>query len=132
MDVFKRCTCCKTPWFFRDEFLEDSNIELVGYQVNIGNLELGYFLFNHLVCESTIAVPAGHFRSLYDGPVFSERLTNSESCPGYCMRLDQLEPCKSKCEGAYVREIMQIIRNWPKEASPPAKVGYGVVRTAGI
>jgi hypothetical protein len=25
-----------------------------------------------------------------------------------------VEPCPSQCECAYIREILQIIRNWPK------------------
>ena len=122
MSVFKKCTCCDNPWFSRDEFLEDSKLELVGYQVNFGELELGYFLFNHLTCQSTIAVPAGMFRDLYDGPVFSERKTDTENCPGYCGDRDSLDLCDQECECAYVREIIQIVQNWPKIQDQPARV----------
>ena len=125
MYEFKRCTCCEAPWTSRDEFLKDCNIQLIGYQANFNDLELGFLLFNHLTCESTIAVPAGAFRNLYDGPVFAERLSQSESCPGYCLHRDSLENCYSKCECVYVREILQIVRNWPKEASHLAKVAHG-------
>jgi hypothetical protein len=114
MNVFKKCTCCDEPWFSRDKFLDDCNIDFVGYQVNFGDLQLGYFLFNHLTCGSTFAVPAGLFRNLYDGPVFAERLTGSESCPGYCVHEEILQSCNAKCECAYVRAVMQIVRNWPK------------------
>ena len=48
MSVFKKCTCCDNPWFSREEFLGDSKLDFVGYQVNFTNLELGYFLFNEL------------------------------------------------------------------------------------
>ena len=126
MSVFKKCTCCNHPWVSRDEFLEDSKLQLVGYQVNFGELELGYFLFNHLICLSTIAVPAGLFRDLYDGPVFSERLTESEACPGHCLHDDILQPCLASCECAYVREILQIVRNWPKSEDQPARVAQGL------
>ena len=122
MEIFKQCTCCDIPWFSRTDFLQDCNIELVGYQVNFRHVELGYLLFNHLTCESTLAVYAGLFRDFYDGPVFAERLTASESCPGYCNQADVIEPCQEPCEGAYVREIMQIIRNWPKEEFRLAKI----------
>jgi hypothetical protein len=73
MLAFKECTCCKKPWYSREDFLGDSKLDFVGYQVNFSDLELGYFLFNHLSCQSTIAVHAGLFKDLYDGPVFSER-----------------------------------------------------------
>jgi len=114
MQSFKKCSCCDIPWFSRDEFLQDSNLELVGYQANFNHLELGYFLFNHLSCQSTLAIPAGWFKDLYDGPIFAERLTGSGSCPGYCLYEAYLEPCEEKCECAYVRGIIQLIRNWPK------------------
>ena len=125
MPIFKECTCCKNPWHSREDFLADSKLDFVGYQVNFGNLELGYFLFNHLSCQSTIAVPAGLFKDLYDGPVFSERKTNTEKCPGYCGDRELLEPCIEECECAYVREIMQIVREWPKSECQSAKVAQG-------
>jgi hypothetical protein len=125
MKIFKTCSCCKIPWFTRDEFLEDSNIDLVGYQVNFGNRVLGYFLFNHSTCQSTIGVPASLFKDLHDGPVFSECLTGSEQCPGYCLHREVLHPCHAKCEGAYVREILQILRAWPKEVCFPDKIAVG-------
>lgn len=125
MKLFKICTCCKAPWFSRDEFLEDGNVTLVGYQVNFVNLELGFFLFNHLTCQSTISIPAGLFRDLYNGPVFSECLTGSDQCPGYCRHKDMLGSCRAKCECAYVRKIMQMVRDWPKEIPFPDKIAVG-------
>ena len=121
MQIFKECTCCKHPWYSREDFLGDSKLEFVGYQVNFGNLELGYFLFNHLNCQSTIAVHAVLFRDIYDGPVFSERKTFSDKCPGYCNDREALNVCGAECECAYVREIMQIVREWPKGESRPAR-----------
>jgi len=125
MKIFKTCSCCKTPWFSRDEFLEDSNIDLVGYQVNFGDLKLGIFLFNHVTCQSTIGIPAGLFKDIHDGPVFSECLTGSEQCPGYCLHSEILNPCRAKCECAYVREILQILRDWPKEVCFSDKIAVG-------
>ena len=125
MPVFKKCTCCNTPWLSRQEFLEDHNLDFVGYQVNFSNLELGYFLFNHLTCHSTIAVHAGLFSDLYDGPIFSERRTDTENCPGYCGDRTALDPCDQTCECAYVREVVQIVRNWPKIECQPAKIAEG-------
>ena len=125
MNIFKTCTGCKTPWFSRNEFLANDNIEIVGYQVNFGDLRLGLFLFNHLTCQSTIGVPAGLFKDLHDGPVFSKCLAGSEQCPGYCMSREVLQPCQNRCEGAYVRDILQILRDWPKEIYFPQKIAVG-------
>ena len=115
MNFFKKCSCCELPWFTRDEFLHDGQIELVGYQANFCQLELGYLLFNHLSCESTIAAHAGLFKDLYSGPIFGQRLTGTDVCQGFCKDSVALEPCDQRCECAYVREILQIIRNWHKE-----------------
>ena len=128
MSIFKKCTCCGNPWFTREEFLSDNQLDFVGYQVNFANLELGYFLFNHLLCQSTIAIPAGMFKDLYDGPIFAERKTGHEDCPGYCNDRDVLAPCGTECECAYVREIIQIVRRWPKIDCPPAKIAQGQCR----
>ena len=125
MNFFKKCTCCEGPWFTRDEFLQDDRIRLVGYQANFSHLELGYFLFNHLTCESTLAIPAGLFKDLYEGPVFAERMTGTEVCQGFCKDIDAIEPCGAQCECAYVREIMQIIRNWPKDTPQLAQTAHG-------
>ena len=125
MKLFKTCSGCSTPWFSRDEFLQDSNIDLVGYQVNFGDRVLGYFLFNHDICQSTIGVPAGHFRDLHDGPIFSECLAGSEHCPGHCLNSQILDPCSAKCEGAYVRDILQILRDWPKDICYQDKIAVG-------
>ncbi len=125
MKVFKKCSCCTIPWFTRNEFLQDKNIELVGYQANFTHLELGYLLFNHLLCKSTIAIHAGIFSDLYDGPVFGERMTGTGPCPGYCFQEEFLQPCQAPCECSYVREIMQMIRDWPKEEFPLSRAVLG-------
>jgi hypothetical protein len=72
-------------------------------------LETGFFLFNHS-CGTTISCKVEDFRSLYDGPVFTERATGTDECSGACLRPNDLEPCYAKCECAFVRNIMRIIR----------------------
>ncbi len=109
---FKRCSC-GTVWMTRQVFLDDSDVTLVGYQVDFEALHLGMILFNHR-CRTTMSMDAGLFRDLHSGPVFTKRATGSESCPGHCVHRDNLERCPVECECAYIREILQIIRAWPK------------------
>jgi hypothetical protein len=113
---FRKCTGCKRTWRDRGEFLGDPEIALVGYQVNFSYLEAGYFLFNHLraACQTTLAMPVEQFTDLYEGPVFAERATGSKDCPGHCVRESRLDPCPTKCECAFVREILQVIQDWDK------------------
>ena len=112
-EAFKQCTSCGFKWSTRDQFLEDPDIELVGYQVNFVELLAGFFLFNHS-CGTTLAVLSEAFEDLYDGPVFSERATGSEECQKHCLHEDDLSPCPAQCECAFVREIIQYIKSWSK------------------
>jgi hypothetical protein len=112
-EIFKRCNNCSWVWKDREDFLSDPHIPIIGYTANFKELETGVFLFNHK-CKTTIATSSHYFRDLYDGPVFQERLTGSYECPGYCLYQRELGHCIAKCECAYVREIIQIIKKWPK------------------
>jgi len=111
--TFKTCNICGTGWSSRDDFLNDPDIELVGYQVHFERLMMGIIHFNHS-CEGTLTLYAYCFMDLYDGPVFTERATGGDDCPEYCLHRHNLEPCPAKCECASVREVIQTIKGWRK------------------
>lgn len=110
---FKQCPCCGEAWTTREDFLGSPSVQIVGYQVNPKYLKSGLFLFNHLTCGTTMAIEVRPFADLYDGPVFEENLRGTSECPEHCLYKDDLQRCPAKCECAYVREIIQIIKNWP-------------------
>jgi len=114
---FKQCPNCGEIWTTQQSFLDDKNLNIIGYQVNFLELELGFFLFNHSSCRTTLSLLAESFRNLYNGPVYKERKTQTAECPEYCLKKSVLDPCPARCECAYVREIIQIIRNRHKKAS---------------
>ena len=111
--VFKTCPMCASQWQSRDSFLSDPCIEIIGYQACFKELTAGYFLFNHS-CAGTLAILVEEFEDLYDGPIYEEPKTGSDECPGYCLRKEELAPCPALCECAFVREIIQLVRGWPK------------------
>jgi len=113
MNAFKTCPHCGKIWPNREVFLADPRLEVIGYQVDFEAIESGLFLFNHHDCKTTLAVHAGSFKDLHHAPFFSERKTGSESCPGYCLRLEELKPCPAECACAWVRDVLQIIRQAP-------------------
>lgn len=119
--MFKLCTMCEKAWGDRDDFLSDPEAKIIGYQVNFGDLQLGYFLFNHLACQTTLAIHAARFIDLYQGPIYAQPKTGTPDCTGHCLRQDDLEPCDTQCECAYVREIIQIISNWPAAQDQTAR-----------
>ena len=111
---FKRCEVCGKSWLVRSDLLSDPGVGLVGYQVNFADLVMGLLLFEHS-CGTTLAIGVLEFRDLYSGPIFQSRRTGESDCPTYCLHAEELRPCPATCECAFVREILQIIRQWPKE-----------------
>jgi hypothetical protein len=112
--VFKKCPMCGVEWTGRDRFLGDPGIRIIGYQVSFEELTEGIFLFNHS-CKSTLAIKAEAFIDLYQGPNWTRRAAGSEDCPEYCLKQEELTSCPVDCECASVREVIQLIREWPKE-----------------
>jgi hypothetical protein len=113
--VFKKCPKCGKIWQDREEFLGDPNVVIKGYQANFDNLKQGLFLFDHLTCLTTLSIKAGEFHDLYDGPIFTERLTGTPDCPGYCLRPRELSKCPNNCDCAWARETANIIKDWEKQ-----------------
>ncbi|MBM4147507.1 MAG: hypothetical protein FJ224_00475 [Lentisphaerae bacterium] len=114
--VFRTCQGCGFSWKTRRDFVLDPAIHIVGYQANFVNLDAGCFLFNHMTgrCGTTLALNVAAFSDLYAGPVFLERATRTAACAGHCLHSDNMEPCPARCECAYVREILQMIRRRSK------------------
>jgi hypothetical protein len=116
--IYRRCPGCCRVWASQDRFLTDPELTVAGYQVNFDVLGDGLFLFNHS-CGTMLAVPTNEFRHLYDGPIYEQRRTGTADCPGYCLRKDETRPCPAECECAYVREVLQIARNWRGKRNVP-------------
>lgn len=110
---FKICTKCHARWLRAEDFLSDPALVLTGYQANFLNLTEGLFLFNHS-CHTTLAIKAKELLYLYKGPMLHGRATGGPDCPGHCLHKDVLLPCPAHCECAYVRDVLQIIQQWPK------------------
>lgn len=110
--AFKICSCCGKQWADQGLFIKDKELNLIGYKADFEKLEYGLFFFNHKrpECESTITIEALNFMNLYNGPIFSERKFGTVECPGLCQKQDQLGRCDARCECAFVREIINIIK----------------------
>lgn len=115
-EFFKTCPNCAAVWEKREEFLADSSVRLKGYGADFEKLEEGLFYFTHEngKCLTTMVLQAKDFLDLYPGTRYSGRRTGQADCPGYCLRKDQLDRCEALCECAFVREIVHIIKGYPK------------------
>jgi hypothetical protein len=116
-EPFKVCSLCGHVWPSRGDFLSDPDIVLDGYQADFDVLLEGFFIFIHDLpaCRTALAVDVGPLRDLYEGQVFPERKTDTVDCPRFCFDPQEVSSCPNACECAHVRELLQIIREWPKE-----------------
>ena len=105
--LFAHCENCRAIWRNYHDFLSDPYVSLKVYQVSFEELEAGLFFFQHS-CGVTLQIPVRELSYLYDGPIFTDRKTGSDSCPEYCLRVEELGPCPEKCECAYVRECFKL------------------------
>ena len=115
-EPFKTCTFCGHIWPVRAAFLADPKVVAVGYQAYLPDPILGLFLFNHMVCETTLALQAETFSDLYDGPIYKGQLNGTKGCMGHCDHQEDLEACPGQCECAWVREVLQVVKGWQKQA----------------
>jgi hypothetical protein len=115
-ESFKTCPCCKKEWETQTEFISDSKLKFNGYMADLKKLENGLFYFTHTIdgCFSTMVIKVLGFLNLYSGPYYEEQKLGTDDCPGYCLDKNQLHRCEAFCEGAYVREICNIIREKQK------------------
>ena len=118
-EPFKTCTNCEATWPTMDSFLSDPELKMNGYQVHFDNLEGGLFFFTHQVegCYTTLAILATSFRSLNDLPLLEKR--DKQLCIGsdLCVHQGDLLPKPKECECLWVRDILHVIRKWPKTAT---------------
>ena len=115
-NIFVKCTCCGFAWNVRDNFLTDQTIHLIGYQASFRGPDNGLLMFNHR-CDTTFSIRVSKFRDLYKGPIFTDSRKGTKDCHGFCLIEDELHRCPERCRYAYVREILQIVKNWPKKGT---------------
>lgn len=113
MTNFKICTACGHSWEDRDSFLSDSDIKIIGYQVDFADMVDGLFLFKH-ICGTTFSIKVSMFQDFYNGPKYKNILTGSEKCSGYCLDKNELRSCGAECKYAYARELIQKIKSYKK------------------
>ncbi|MFA5927755.1 MAG: hypothetical protein WC838_00425 [Candidatus Margulisiibacteriota bacterium] len=119
-DIFKKCSCCHQKWRTETEFLSDPGVQFAGYQENFQHMDMGYILFNHCDCGTTIALQAAQFGDLYRGPIFIDSFSPNNKCPEYCLLKDDCLHCTEGHECGYAKKIIQGIVSYPKKQAEEA------------
>jgi hypothetical protein len=116
---FKICSNCGAEWATLNDFLNDPAIKLIGYQANFCDLPNGLFLFAHQTpgCGTSLGLYVSGFLKITARPLFATSTCRPKTCPERCLHQDDLNPCPELCECSWVREVMQIIRDWDKQAA---------------
>jgi hypothetical protein len=102
---FKRCIICEKSWCERDEFLNDPELEFIGYQAFLEDGVLGFFMFNHDPCGTTLTVRTDKLREIAEGPILVTE--GSEKPSPHCLTVKDGKPCPPECECAFVKTIIQ-------------------------
>ncbi len=81
--MFKKCPMCNNIWNSKEEFLNDENVNLIGYQKYMGLYGGGYLLFKHRTkfCGTTIAIKAAFFSDNTSSTQRLKRIINKERGP---------------------------------------------------
>lgn len=118
MAAFKTCPHCAHPWPTRRDFLDDPQVELVGYQSFIQDAVLGLFMFNHHSCGTTMTVRGARFEDLQQGPIYALRTASiPREANEACLASEADEGCPHECECGYVARVVQVLRGSSEE--PP-------------
>ena len=110
---FKVCSMCLKAWDDTNSFVTDPELMINGYQAFFDRPEDGLILFTHRHqgCHSTLAVKAGAFKSLYDGPLYDKLNRDASTCLHRCVDQNNLERCSAQCSMHWVREVLQLLRS---------------------
>jgi len=101
---FKTCGCGRA-WASRESFVGDADIRPIGVTFAKDPPGVFYF-FNHMTCESTLAVDVEEFRDLIEGPIPSADLSGTPECPKRCTTMEDLQSCDLDCHNSPYRRFL--------------------------
>lgn len=111
--IFKECPACSHYWESMVDLIRDGDLFVNGYQASFNDAHEGLFLLTHNIsdCGSTLAIPAGRLKELYDGPEHMVHMAYTDRCQGHCLVEDDFAPCTNECDMKWARDVLQILKN---------------------
>jgi hypothetical protein len=111
---FKACPKCGTLWSARADLLCDPQIRFLGYQSGPHAFDKGFFLFNHLLCGTSLALELPSVESLVQIPVLGLSGCATGAAPASCLHESGDTLCPLYCVCAFVQAVRAVIEGWPK------------------
>jgi hypothetical protein len=113
--LFKTCPMCGDLWGYRADFLSDPYVIFLGYQPGAFLESSGGFLFNHVRCGTTLAVPLATFLDLSPEPEITDSCATRGVQEEFCLGRKENKICPPQCRCASVAHSARVLQNWPKE-----------------
>lgn len=108
---FATCGACRRHWATWQEFLDDSEVSLVGLQMAEHVPDANLLVFEH-ACGSSISVRTARLRFLVvedDREPDPPARLGTEACQEVCKRLAEWKTCDRPCVNARARRVLQRI-----------------------
>jgi hypothetical protein len=108
---------CNQEWQRREELLADPQVNFLGYQAGVRNLQPEYFLFAHSDCVNTLAISPERLQDLALAP-YPRKAAPPSTARHASRRLRyQLSPWSTRCENLLSRALLRVITRWPKHSA---------------
>jgi hypothetical protein len=114
---FKRCGMCNQEWARREELLADPQVNFLGYQAGVRNLQPEYFLFAHSDCENTLAISPERLQDLAFATSPRIAAPRATARPAPRRFRYHLSPWSTRCENLLSRTLLRVITGWPKHSA---------------
>lgn len=103
---FKTCSC-GTKWASPQSLIRDSEIDPIGMTItDLKDVSRAYYFFNHLKCQSTLAINVEDFSNLVEETIPPQVKAGEEGCTGHCIRIEDLDACDNECHNAPFRRLL--------------------------
>ena len=111
-EPFKTCSKCGKIWNSISDYILDKTLVINGYQANFVQPENGLILATHheYDCDSTLSVYAQSIRHLSASETYQTLNKGKDTCKMLCVDQGNLEYCGAECSMAWVREVIQYMR----------------------
>jgi hypothetical protein len=124
---FKHCPTCNVLWRQQSQFLSDPEVKFLGFRPAATPESLALIVFNHARCDTRLTFTLETFAELTVFPILCASCAITHKDTDYCLAGASGRPCPALCICAFVHNVSESIRAWPKctSCAPTCAAGPG-------